>query len=66
MLCIGNRLPRTFFGMLQANCEKTSYFQPEAFPRDHLRDVFSGWGSIDGRSLERDFVKAGALVTVIV
>ena len=50
----------------QANCERSPAFVPEAFPKDHLRDIFSSWTTVGGSALRSQFALAPTTITVFV
>ncbi len=50
----------------QAACVKDSQLQPEAFPKDHLRDIFSSWAPTTLTMLAQDFKPVGPPVLLVV
>ena len=50
----------------QVNCDRTVDFSPEAFPKDHLRDLFSSFSPTSGDALRSQFAVAPTTITVFI
>jgi protein O-GlcNAc transferase len=49
---------------LSARCTRTSHLMQEKFPRDHLRDMFSGWSGV--KAINKDAAPASGTTVLVI